>query len=275
MPKFDVAIMNPPYAGKLHLKILEKIIPIADKVVNISPVSWLQDPLAKYKKHSAYDKFENSISKKIENLDVLDVELSNNLFQIANFGALGIYTIGKGGYDYDLAANTYLGKAYLICNKVLKCNDKIVNHMQKGTAGICVKVATIRGFGSGKNFDIVSLIHSEPYINGNGYNEKKFKKKDVLTLNVENEFFVKVNSVEEGKNFINSTRTLFHHFLIKCWKMGQNVPLKFLPWMQDYTKPWDDKRFCDYFDITGYIDDNNAEPGSEWEIILNTMQEYV
>ena len=33
--KFDVAIMNPPYAGKLHLKILEKVIPVAEKVVKI------------------------------------------------------------------------------------------------------------------------------------------------------------------------------------------------------------------------------------------------
>ena len=37
MPKFDVAIMNPPYDGNLHLKILDKVIQNADKVVNISP----------------------------------------------------------------------------------------------------------------------------------------------------------------------------------------------------------------------------------------------
>ena len=47
------------------------------------------------------------------------------------------------------------------------------------------------------------------------------------------------------------------------------------PYMQDYTQPWTDKRFCEYFGITGYIDDDNAEPNSEWEIILNTMKEYV
>ena len=34
MPKFDVAIMNPPYDKNLHLKILEKVIPIADEVVD-------------------------------------------------------------------------------------------------------------------------------------------------------------------------------------------------------------------------------------------------
>src|SRR5574344_988117 len=128
MPKFDVAIMNPPYDKNLHLKILEAVIPVANKFVNISPVRWLQDPLAKYKKNSDYNKFEESISKKIESLDVIDARLGNNLFQIANFGALGIYRIGNGGYDYESVAKDYLGDAYSICNKALQCNDKISNH---------------------------------------------------------------------------------------------------------------------------------------------------
>ena len=50
--------------------------------------------------------------------------------------------------------------------------------------------------------------------------------------------------------------------------------IKLAPYMDDYTKPWDDKRFCEYFGITGYIDDDNAEHGSEWETILNSMKEY-
>ena len=50
-----------------------------------------------------------------------------------------------------------------------------------------------------------------------------------------------------------------------------HVHHKFLPYMQDYTQPWTDKRFCEYFDITGYIDDEHAVPNSEWEIILNTV----
>ena len=29
-----------------------------------------------------------------------------------------------------------------------------------------------------------------------------------------------------------------------------------------------------YKEITGYIDDDHAEPDSEWEIILKTMEEY-
>ena len=49
---FDKIIMNPPYDGNLHLKILSKIIseyPEAE-VVNLSPIRWLQDHLSEYKK---------------------------------------------------------------------------------------------------------------------------------------------------------------------------------------------------------------------------------
>ena len=47
-----------------------------------------------------------------------------------------------------------------------------------------------------------------------------------------------------------------------------------LLWMNDYNKPWTNKRFCKHFGITGYISDIEAEPGSEWETILNTMEKY-
>ena len=59
---FDVAIQNPPYDRNLHLKVLEQVLKVADKVINISPVRWLQDPFAPYSSKSDYCKFEKSIS---------------------------------------------------------------------------------------------------------------------------------------------------------------------------------------------------------------------
>ena len=49
---FDHIIMNPPYDKNLHLKILQEAIKHSDDVVNLSPIRWLQDPLAEYKKNS-------------------------------------------------------------------------------------------------------------------------------------------------------------------------------------------------------------------------------
>ena len=53
--------MNPPYNGNLHLKIIDKVIKACpdSEIINLSPIRWLQDPLAEYKKNSDYNRFEN------------------------------------------------------------------------------------------------------------------------------------------------------------------------------------------------------------------------
>ena len=70
---FDLCIMNPPYSGSLHLRILERVIPIADEVVNISPIRWLQDPTAFMKKRKTdMKKYEDSILKHLVALEPVD-----------------------------------------------------------------------------------------------------------------------------------------------------------------------------------------------------------
>lgn len=77
--KFDVAIMNPPYDRNLHLKILETVIPHAEKVINISPLRWLQDPFAPYLTRSDYCKFENGVSKHIKDLEVIPAKNASQI----------------------------------------------------------------------------------------------------------------------------------------------------------------------------------------------------
>ena len=88
--------------------------------------------------------------------------------------------------------------------------------------------------------------------------------------------YFKFNSEQEKMNFIDSLRTTFMNWFYYSFIVpGDYKEQNYLFRMTDYTQPWTDKRFCEYFGITGYIDDDHAEPGSEWEIILNTMKEYV
>ena len=93
--KIDVVIMNPPYNRTLHLKILDAVIPVADKVINISPVRWLQDQVAKYKpkQNNLQEKYKNILSA-LESLTIIPASESNNLFNIA-WCDLGIYVIDK------------------------------------------------------------------------------------------------------------------------------------------------------------------------------------
>ena len=69
-------IMNPPYNRSLHLKILDSVIKTFPevKIVNLSPVRWLEDPLAEYKKSTDFKRFEN-IRKHIEDVEKIPAKV--------------------------------------------------------------------------------------------------------------------------------------------------------------------------------------------------------
>ena len=278
IPKFDVAIMNPPYDKNLHLKILEAVIPIADKVVNISPVRWLQDPLAKYKKNSDYNKFEESISKKIESLDVIDSNTASELFSTAFNMNLGIYTVGTGGYNYKNCENDIIDRILSIMP------DNMSNHLQMSIPNNWSLVMSMMVGGSGGRLATCSSWNSEydKYVyhnnkNNNGQTYEEYRKSKCwgnVKPRAEACHF-EFATEDELRNFYNALQSKFFRYVFTASLVDVNVHPEFYPYMQDYTQPWTDKRFCEYFGITGYIDDENAEPNSEWEIILNTMKEYV
>jgi hypothetical protein len=93
--KFDKIIMNPPYSKNLHLKILAEAIKHLNdedgECVNLSPIRWLQDPLAKYKKSSDLKRFEDSVAKHIESIELIKTEDANKLFNIMLLQPLCIY----------------------------------------------------------------------------------------------------------------------------------------------------------------------------------------
>ncbi len=260
---FDVAIMNPPYDGNLHLKILEKVIPIADKVINISPVRWLQDPLAKYKpkKDNLQEKYKNILSV-LESLTIIPASDANKLFNI-NWGDLGIYVIDKN------CKNPY----QIIEHPGVKIVDKIQFNK------LCSLCDVMR---NEKDIYFCPITHAMRAVNcAHGYTilftDNGPYAKSGWTKDAGNNYhFINLNSKNEVDNFKKYVTTKSVRFICKLVALGgmggQN---NLIPYMSDYTQPWTDKRFCEYFGITGYIDDDHAEPGSEWETILNTMKEYV
>ena len=251
--KFDVAIMNPPYDGNLHLKILEKVIPIAKEIVNISPSRWLEDPLAKYKKASDFNKFEDNISKKIEKLEIISAAQSNKIFNIS-FGNMAISLIGKGGFDY----NTFNNNVFV--NKIVnKCSLSIMDRSTKEGS----KVAVLP-----KYFGIINshLGDTTRWISNNFNLFTTYRETYVNKL-------ISFATQEEAINCFNYLNSIVMRYYAIQARENQRVPWQFVPYL-DFTKQWSNKSLCEYFEITGYIDDEHAEPSSEWEIILKTMKEY-
>ena len=262
---FDFVISNPPYDRNLHLKFLEKVIKVADKTVNISPVRWLQDPFAPYLKSSDYNKFEESISKHIESLEIVPASKATKTFTGAAFIMnLGIYTCSsKGGYDYR-HKESFIRK---IVEKTRESNWLDFAYTKQDKSKLKPYVIMVSG------------VHSNdskyPLLCQTYERQLEVREPNSCSHNNNNFGLFSFDTEEERRNFYDCYNTPFMIWQTKLWKSDIAIHTRNVPYFGDYTKPWTNARFCEYFGITGFISDTEAEPGSEWETILNTMKKYM
>ena len=62
---------------------------------------------------------------------------------------------------------------------------------------------------------------------------------------------ISFNTKEEALNFQASCNTNFYNNILYMFKLDMNTPLKFLPWMQDYSHPWTNEDYCEFFGKLG------------------------
>ena len=281
--KFDCCIMNPPYDGNLHLKILVAVISIANKVVNISPVSQLVNCVNMFKEgNNETKKYFAGIGKHLKSCGkIFSIEEALQIFtgaRITNPLAIQVYENSYNSIEECERVNSHNGMKTIV-KKVYDYShdvDNIENHLESNKKdGYRIKFGRIGG-GTWTAFrphtldafkEVVYdglLADGRPHwqmCSVNQYTKKTEELPESLPFTTK----------AEAQNFIDSYNTKFLKTCLGFLHVDMRIHPEYLPYMQDYTQPWDDKRFCDYFGITGYIDDDHAEPGSEWEIILNTM----
>lgn len=264
--EFDVAIMHPPTDGNLHLKILEKVIPIANKVVNISPSNCYSCNRLKFSTDiPMYDTFKESVFKHCTSVDVMKGDAASKMFNIAQGTDLGISVYSKDYTDINYVSDKFviynnkeLEKS--LCKKFLKKCE--LSHWKTflGEGDFILNTSHVHGHVGKKDF--INLLCMR-------YTDALKVKKAADARSCQFRF----RTENERKNFFEAyMNSKCIHWWNLQWKNQIVLVLKYIPYMSDYTQPWTDKRFCEYFGITGYIDDEHAEPGSEWEIILKTME---
>lgn len=246
--KFDVAIMNPPYDRNLHLKILEAVIPHAEKVVNISPVRWLQDPFAPFLTRSDYCKFENGISKHIKDLEVIPAKNATELFQEASFTMnLGIYTCDEqGGYNYT--HNDPL---------ITKIVEKT---MQNSWSNYSMQAFYRNGGIVNKPFVLnVSGIHSKdakyPLFNDTyaaqcAFIPKAHQIPHYISGKTKGACHFEFNTDSERLNFYNCYNHPFMIWHTKLWKEDANIRDYKVPYFDYYDHAWDYEDFFNWFGLT-------------------------
>ena len=262
--------MNPPYDGNLHLKILEHALKFKKDdgiLINLSPARWLQDPLWKYKKACDRKRFEKTIVEKLSDVKFISYKAANNLFNIQH-GDIGVFTFSNKQWDGNIRSNKCLienvvdklQKGDFIASKIihLKRDEELPPHF----------IYVLENYGGRPS----GLF--KPY----GYNKRASStskdgsfKKDIIQFETK----------EEAENFYESTQTNFYktlNFFGRYYTTMNGPSFSFaLPYMNDYSKVWTDKDYCEYFNLTKEesefmcreVDDYRVKDFIEYEEILN------
>ena len=245
MPKFDVCIGNPPFAGKgnpLYVRILEICNKISKNVVWICPTQWVKNY-----KDSAY--LNNVKTNTCKNL-IAHYHVSNPFNDAIVANEIGIYVFGNATQyeDYneirwERFSNIDLAKS--ICKKFENYEDNISNHNTIDLKlPFYVKASHVRGnqdLNSNKpKWDWTTLFGKEQH--------SDFSKKILPRWN-----FWNFNTVNECKNFIASTELDICMFALYICKINNNNSegaMELMPWFDDYTHEWTEEMIAQELGLT-------------------------
>ena len=238
-------IMNPPYSGNLHLKILSHLIneyPEAE-IVNLSPIRWLQDPLAEYKHNSDWKKFED-IRKNIESLDVVSAAEAQRIFGSGQYENLGIYHITENG-GLDILPKPFISQGLFdkvnlptYQGKYKSFYSERVSENYKNFDKPFVKVSALHGNVDAKDwFDIIT------------------PQKELAMSKEQNKggsctFTYNFDTQEEAENFFAYCQTKFVKACNGNVKTNIRWPGYAVPFMPTYKHPWTDEMLYEYFGLT-------------------------
>ena len=263
---YDCIIGNPPYDGNLHLKIINSVLPYLKEdgtASFIHPARWLQDPLAEYKSGTDKVRFKN-IVKRLEDVKFIDKKTANNRFNIINDSELMISKIksiptGKNITGYNNIATECID---VILSYSKEHNLAQVDDVKKVDGWRCQILDVIpTGRPNDNSNRIISndLFHGIKKVvffdgkdeDGIWWSETRNRNQYTKEVGMPIPHSIKFSSKEEALNFQESCQTNFYRNIMYLFKLDMHTPLKFLPWMKDYSHPWTDEDYCEFFGKLG------------------------
>lgn len=269
--KFAIVVGNPPF-GNLHLKVIDSVIPRLENGgagCFIHPARWLEDPLAELKRNSDRIKYKGIVDR-LEDVEILDTIMVEKIFGIIRNGDLMISKV----------RSKPTGKKIEIYNdEARECIDVIVSYSKTHNLEGHVDVNQVDGW----RVQIKALTAIDPHIHSMSEVDRKGQC-NVFGMNRHNVFHngfdgdvewmktrrqttgrkasgaplpysIKFESEEEARNFEKSCNTNFYQNIIYLLKFDMHSPLKYLPWMGDYSHPWTDDDYCRFFDALGMTEE--------------------
>lgn len=256
---FNICLMNPPYAGSLHLDFLERTIKIADKVISVQPCGFLELP-----ESNNYNKYKETIIDKINDIDVIQMTTARDKFNI-NINEDLMIVICK--HNNDKTVSILSDEYYSIIKKImpyvkehkfsdLEEFDKIDGHRVKSGQ---FKSVTFGGKGANSESRMQPCIVVDqrgPYLDG--YNEgddpkykgkwfkdcyakggpSNSKKYEGLTVSI------KFDTRQEAINFQKSCNNDFFYNWV--WLL---MTKKYAIVPPTFDKVWTNEDYCKYFKL--------------------------
>jgi hypothetical protein len=270
--QINKVLMNPPYDGNLHLKVLDTTLKVVRQnnpdceIASIQPARWLEDPLAEYKQGSDYKKYKSSITDRLSKLQLINYVDANDKFKIGLSGTdLAIYTFNN---SKSVTPQIYSALTLSIINKVL--NFSLTNNILK-----CSNITEKRTLDPNKYY--VRVNEMIPFATtGGDKRDNVSTMKTPWTTAVTNQVYtsatadkilrhtIECDTDDEAKIIVASFNNNFIYNLMQLIKIDQHTPLRFLPYMEDYSKVWTDEDYCKFFNLTE----------EESEFMCRTVDDY-
>ena len=265
--QYAVAVGNPPFKKNLHLKIINSIIPHIDNGEScfIHPARWFEDPLAGYKKNADKTKFKGIVDR-LEEVKVIDKKTVNKRFGITFNGEFMISKVKAMPTGKDIKVYSDIAR---------KCVDAIVAYSKNNNLGMHVEKNRIDGW----RVQVKAITPLDPHIDSTTEYSRKCQC-NVFAMNAVNVFYngydgatewmktrrqtqgkkesgapfpesIKFKTKKEAVNFEKSCNTNFYNNILYLLKLDMHTPMNFLPWMGDYSHPWTDSDYCQFFGKLG------------------------
>jgi hypothetical protein len=262
--KFDIVLSNPPYSKYLHLKFLEKCIPLTkEKIIFVHPSNSFINTKGGNSTYVASNLF---LEDKLESVTLFN---GNKAFGIAIKTPCSITTVNPKGNNGEIKVINLMTRDEYTVNSIsgitqfrnseelwnikskidlyVSKNGSLDGILGKKSSGrYMVEFSRIRGHCDNEG-GIDSLMPKDNFYT--------FLDKKAVVEEKENpryDLWFKFQTEEEGKNFISFLKTDFARFSLAMYKFAQslnNGELRFVPTL-DFTQEWTDKKLNDLFNIT-------------------------
>lgn len=284
MPKFDVAIMNPPYSdGKenknIDLKIISLCVNLSHKCVAIAPSAAITDfyrVLGEGEKFGSKADYNNKANAEYKNVcetnlkEFINVSTNeaNEMFGTTIQTKMAIFVFNdntciKPINTMDLVEHNSIFDKIVkpLYNNEIESIISAAEKTKKTKFGCELREHHGNDIGTLNYYNLTAKVFEDACFTDG---------KSISTANGIVYYYVKTNNeLINLFDYVNSPVIKYIHSLTKT---NMRTRRQFIPDFGDYKQHITYKMIVDKFGINGYISDTKAKKGSEWEMILKAIQ---